>query len=92
MQAELIEKGWNECHKAVYGRAEKRIAVGEPEENILAGRVRHISLKLVGPQRNIDFTNSRFIIKHTGTYIIELFSSLLIRSVLLVPIIPYLLG
>jgi len=66
-----VPKGFDDCHHAVYGRAEKKIAADQIE-TISEGIV---PLTHVGPLRGIQFdTNtSLFTIRHTGTYVINYF-------------------
>jgi len=67
----LVEKGFDSCHHAVYGRAEKKMPSGQT--NIVREGV--VKLQRVGTSRKIGFSSksSAFTIHHTGTYVIDYF-------------------
>jgi len=67
----LVEKSFDSCRHCVYGRAEKRLAVGDTED-IDTGTV---SLKQARPIRGIRFDkkSSSFVVHHSGTYVIDYF-------------------
>lgn len=71
----LVEKSWENCHHAVYGRAVKTFAIDSNNEQIPINVPSVVTLEKEGPQRNITFdpTTSTFKVKHTGTYEIKCF-------------------
>jgi len=68
----LVEKGYDECHHAVYGYAELITESGIP---LPASQGMTVPLTLSGPSRGILFNpeTSTFTIRHTGTYVINYF-------------------
>jgi len=71
-QAKEITKAWDQCHHAVYGRAEKTMAFNQGEEPLTLGVVPLTKTGILQKIR-FDSQNHAFIIKHTGTYVIEYF-------------------
>jgi len=71
------ERGYDECHHAVYGRAEPDIeCIGTPLDIPSCGNPTTVPLgKHVGPFRGIKFnpTTHTFTVQHTGTYVIHYF-------------------
>jgi len=67
---ELVRRGFDDCHHAVYGRAIK-FAPGEPQD-VQSGTV---AMDRVTLSRNVKFDRetNEFVIKHTGIYRINYF-------------------
>jgi len=66
-KSRLEEKAYNKCHHAVYGRGELQV---KGDVTVVEGEV---PLSLVGPKGNLAFNEGAFIIKHTGSYVIDYF-------------------
>lgn len=69
-----MERGYDECHHAVYGRAKLTAGVGmQPDKVDLTEET--VPLSRTGPLRGICFDpeTHTFTIQHTGTYVIDYF-------------------